>query len=113
VSEQQEKQQVESKAIPLNVMLESTEEHIVRGTKYLIRPLFLGEVPEFQRDGLSVGSQFFNLADEEKSKMLDKWLQRIVFSKDGEPLSLQQLKDKHWNIKELKDILLKVIDISD
>lgn len=108
MSEQQEKYNV-----PLSVMVESAEEFVVKGTKHLIRPLFLEEVPEFQRDGLTVGPQFFNLADEERAKTLDKWISRVLFDKDGNPLSLQQLKEKHWNIKDLRKVLQKIIDLSD
>ncbi len=109
MSEKQEKK----KAIPLEVMLESAEEFVLRGTKYLVRPLFLEETAEFNRDGLSVGPQFINLVDNEKEKTLDKWIRRILFDKDGEALSLQQLKDKHWNVKDLRKVLQKLIDISD
>jgi hypothetical protein len=108
MSEQQEKYNV-----PLSVMVESAEEFVVRGTKYLVRPLFLEEISEFNRDGLSIGPQFINLADEERAKTLDKWISRILFDKDGSPLSLQQLKEKHWNIKDLRKVLQKIIDLSD
>ena len=109
MSEKQEKK----KAIPLSVMVESAEEFVVRGTKYLVRPLFLEEISEFNRDGLSIGPQFINLADEEKAKTLDKWISKTVFDKDGEPLSLQKLLDKHWNVKDLRKVLQKLIDLSD
>ena len=109
MSDKQEK----NKVVPLTVMLESAEEFDLRGTKYFVRPLFLEEIAEFNRDGLSVGPQYINLVDEAREKTLDKWISRILFDKDSNPLSLQQLKDKHWNIKDLRKILQKLIDISD
>lgn len=111
MSEQQEKH--EREPVSLSVMVESAEEFVIKGTKYLIRPLFLDEVPEFNRDGLSLGPQFINLSDEERTKTLDKWIQRTVFNADGEPLSLRILIKKHWTLKDLRNCLRKLIDLSD
>jgi hypothetical protein len=96
--------------VSLNVMLEEAEEIIVKGAKYYIRPLYLGEVAEFSKDGLSVGPQFVNLVDEARTKLVDKWIQRTVTDKDGNAMSLETLKK--WTVKDLRKYMQKVIDIS-
>jgi hypothetical protein len=95
---------------PLNIMLEETEEFVVKGAKYYIRPLYLCEVAEFSKDGLSVGPQFVNLVDEARTKIVDKWIQRTVTDKDGNAMSLEKLKN--WTVKDLRKFMQKVIDIS-
>jgi hypothetical protein len=101
----------EVKAVPLSTMLEDADEFVVKGTKYMIRPLYLSEVSEFMKDGLSVGPQLVNLSDETRAKDLDKWIQRTV-SCTGSPMSLDKLKDNKWTIKDMKKLLLKLVDLS-
>jgi len=96
--------------VSLGIMLEDTEEMTIKGTKYYIRPLFLGEVAEFGKGGLSVGPQFVNLVDEGRKKVVDKWIQRTVFDKDGNAMSLEKLEK--WTVKDLRKYMQKVIDIS-
>jgi len=94
----------------LGVMLEGTEEFIVRGTKYYVRPLYLGEVEEFTKDGLSIGPQLINLTDKNNREKVDKWLKRTVTDKDGNAMSLEILEK--WTVKDLRRYMQKVIDIS-
>jgi len=110
--QEETKQKAVPKAVPLEIMLECAEEFTVRGAKYLVRPLFLGETKEFERDGLSVGPQLINLVDKNMRNALDKWIKKVVFDKDGKQLSLGQLENEYWTIKDLRELLLKLVDMS-
>lgn len=96
--------------VSLNVMLEDTEEMTVKGAKYYIRPLFLGEVAEFAKDGLSVGPQFINLMDESMKKKVDKWVRRTVTDKEGNVMDLEKLEK--WTVVDLRKYMQKLTDIS-
>ncbi|MGE5397260.1 MAG: hypothetical protein ACM3MK_06960 [Chitinophagales bacterium] len=101
----------EYKPVPLAVMLEDAEDIVIKGARYQIRPLYLQEVREFQKDGLSIGPQFINIVDEERAKTLDKWLKRTVY-KSGANVTLDELLESNWTVKDLRKVVQKLIDIS-
>jgi len=79
--------------------------------RYTVKPLKLKHVPEFLEDNISIGSQLFNLANEEARMKLEKWIPLIIFD-GGESLTLQRLIDDDWDLNDLKALLRKTLDIS-
>jgi hypothetical protein len=80
--------------------------------KYVVKPMSLKEVNEFMKDNLSLGTQLFDVANEEKRKKLDKWLTGHCIDKIGEPMSIEKAMNDDWSIVDLKEFIKKLCDIS-
>lgn len=88
--------------IPLDVMLGQGNFFEAQGKQYEIRPVKLKHIQELMSDQISVVSQIFNLADDKARAKQEKWIPRILFNKDGEPATLEQVIEDDWDVEDLK-----------
>lgn len=102
MSDKTEQKKEKLPPIPLDVMLAQGNFFEAQGKQYEIRPIKLKYVKELLEDQISVVGQIFNLADEKARAKQEKWIPRILFNKDGEPATLQQLLDDDWDVEDLK-----------
>ena len=112
--------------VSLSVMSGGRHEFVINDNKkYFIRPMSAAHVEEFFKDNPSVGSQFFNLGNEESRKILDKWLGEVSVEIDdvmvitkyclneaGEVMSLKKAMKDGWDIIDFKNYIRKLCDIS-
>jgi len=82
------------------------------GKDYKIKPLKIKEVQEFSEDQLSLGPQFINIANPKLKPKLEKWVNRQISDRDGNPVTLKQLEEEEWDVRELRTALLKMADLS-
>lgn len=99
------------KSVSLGTMVGSGESFEAGGKTYTVKPLALKYVDEFINDGLSLGTQLYNLANPETRQKLEKWIPRLVFDGD-KALSLNDLMENDWTIADLRNLMLKACDLS-
>jgi len=99
-------------ATPLSVMTGSGSTFLVGEKAYTMRPIKLKDIAEFEEDKLNLGAQFFSLIDEEQKANLDKWLSRYVKDEEGNPVTIEKAMEDDWDLANLKNCVLRLIDIS-
>ena len=97
---------------PLSTMLGSGDFIEIAGKQYVIRAIKLKDIPEFEKDNLNFGPQYFSLAAKKEREKIDKWLGRYVFNAAGEPMTLDKATEEDWDVADIKTCLLKLVDIS-
>lgn len=97
---------------PLSTMLGSGDFIEIAGKQYVIRAIKLKDIPEFEKDNLNFGPQYFSLAAKKEREKIDKWLSRYVFNAAGEPMTLDKATEEDWDVTDIKTCLLKLVDIS-
>ncbi len=98
--------------VSLATMLGVGESFVIGDKKYVIKPLKLKDVVAFTDEQLSIGSQLFNLLNEDVKKNLDKWLSKQVFTQDNKPMSLENALNDDWDLVDLKRCMQRMLDIS-
>lgn len=99
-------------ATPLSVMTGSGITFFIGERAYTMRPIKLKDIPEFEEDKINIGAQYFSILDEEERKKLNKWLSRYVQDESGEALTLEKAIEEDWDLANLKQCVLRLIDIS-
>lgn len=97
--------------IPLSTMIGQGNSFVAQGNEYTIRPLKLKDVPMFLQDGISIGSQIFNLSTPEAREISDKWIQKTL-TKGDEPTSLNILENDDWDTSDLKRFWRELLELS-
>lgn len=98
--------------VSLATMLGEGETFSVNGKKYTVKPLLLKDISSFTKEQISLGSQLFNLMNEESQKILNKWIEKYITDSKNEPMTLQKMMDEEWNVVDLKNAIHKLIDVS-
>ena len=99
-------------ATPLSAILGLGQEFEAAGKKYTVKPLKLKDVEQFVNDNISIGSQLFNVLNEDARKTLDKWLSKQVFDEKQDAISLEKAMQDEWDLADLKRCVQKLLDIS-
>lgn len=102
MSDKAEQKKEKLPPIPLDVMLAQGNFFEAQGKQYEIRPVKLKHIQELLTDQISVTSQIFNLSSDEHRAVQEKWIPRILFNKDGEPATLEQVINDDWDVEDLK-----------
>lgn len=97
---------------PLSTMLGGGDSTEIAGKQYVIKVIKLKDIPEFEKDNLNFGPQYFSLAAKKERDKIDKWLSRYVFNAAGEPMTLDKATEEDWDVADIKTCLLKLVDIS-
>lgn len=97
---------------PLSTMLGGGDSIEIAGKQYVIKVIKLKDIPEFEKDNLNFGPQYFSLAAKKERDKIDKWLSRYVFNAAGEPMTLDKATEEDWDVADIKTCLLKLVDIS-
>lgn len=97
---------------PLSVMLGDGGDFEIKDKTYVVKPIALKDVEEFMADGLSVGTQLFNVSDEKARKKVDRWLSGYCFDGEGNSMSLEKAMGCDWDIVDLKEFFKKLCDFS-
>lgn len=97
---------------PLSTMLGGDDSIEIAGKQYVIKVIKLKDIPEFEKDNLNFGPQYFSLAAKKERDKIDKWLSRYVFNAAGEPMTLDKATEEDWDVADIKTCLLKLVDIS-
>ncbi len=114
---------LEKEPVSLDTMLGSGNDFIAKGKNYRVDPIALEHVSEFMKDNLSIGSQLFNVVNENAKEKVDKWMSGIVkdgaivrpgycYDEDGNPVNLEKAMKDHWDIIDLKNFFKKLCDLS-
>lgn len=98
--------------LSLNDMTGGGEIFTVGGKKYTVKPLKLREIPEYNKDSVNVGPQLFSMLDERQKTVVDKWLGKKVEDEKGNPMSIERAEEDDWSLTDLRQCLLKIIDVS-
>jgi hypothetical protein len=110
--------------VDLSVMLGTGETFEVKGRTYTVKPIILAHIEEFMADDLSLGSQLFNVTNDDARRKVDKWMGGVK-GKDGtteregycfdirnNPVDLQKAMANGWDIVDLKKFFRKLCDLS-
>ena len=106
------KKDIANLPLSLSDMTGGGEIFIVGDKKYVVKPLKISEVVEFNRDRVNVGPQLFSLSDERQTEVINKWLGKKVEDEKGKPMSISRAEEDDWSIVDLRQCLLKIIDVS-
>lgn len=103
----------EAKApVPFSVMNGDGETLDVGKNSYTVKPMLVGDALKFADEGLSIGSQIFNLVSLEMRQKLDGYLSKYCFDKKNEPMSIDRIVKEEWDVVHLKNFIRKLVDIS-
>ncbi len=110
---------------PLSTMLGDGDSFIIRnGKSYTVNPMNLADVNEFMKANMSVGSQLYNVANEQEMKKIDRWLggtkdkegniikHGYCFDEEDTPVTLEKAMEDGWNLADLKNFIKRLCDIS-
>jgi hypothetical protein len=96
----------------LATMIGTGELWEVQGKNYMINPLKIKDEPEFTGDDINFGVQYFSLINPEERVKVDKWMERYLFDKSGEPMSLEKVAEADWDVADLKEFWHRLVRIS-
>lgn len=112
--------------VSLSVMSGGREDfEISNGKTYSIKAMAIAHVEEFLKDNINLGSQFFNFTDKKELKLMDKWLGEVsveiddtvvaakyCLDENGEIMTVKKCMKDGWDVKDFRNYLRKLIDIS-
>jgi hypothetical protein len=98
--------------VPFSVMSGDGESFVVGEKAYTIKPMLVGDALKFSEEGLSIGSQIFNLSDKKSRAKLDKYLGQYCNDETGASMSIDRISTDNWNLVHLKQFIRKLVDIS-
>ncbi len=96
----------------LSTMLGSGETMEVKGKTYTVVPITLKDVEEFMSGQLSIGPQIVNIVSEESRKHTNKWLKKYCIDDEGKAVTLKRATDAGWDVKDLREFMQKLCDMS-
>ena len=99
-------------AVPLSVMLGNGQQLKVGDRLYTVFPLKLKDVDAFVKDTVNLGSQLFSLLDEDRKKVLDRWLTKQIININGEAVNLEKAMSDDWDLADLQRAVRMLADIS-
>jgi hypothetical protein len=99
-------------AVSLSTMLGEGDFWNVKGKDYIVKPIKIKDEPEFTRDEINFGAQYFSLIDQKQREKFNKWMERYLFSKEGEPMNLEKVSEADWDISDLKEFWKRLVGIS-
>lgn len=97
---------------PLSVMLGNGETLEVKGKTYTVNPIALKDIDEFVKSQTSVGPQFFNLIEKKSKDNINKWLEGYCVDEKGDPVTLKHITEDGWDVKDLREFMKKLCDMS-
>ena len=97
---------------PLATMVGTGEPWEVQGKNYMIKPLKIKDEPEFTRDQINFGAQYFSLVDPKEKAKIDKWIGRYLFDEADEPMNLEKVAEDDWDVADLKEFWHRLVKIS-
>lgn len=100
------------KIADLATMLGTGESFDAQGKTYTVKPIKLKDIESFMNDNLSLGSQLFNVSNDDVRKKIDKWLTGYCFDDKDEPVTLDKAMSEDWDIADLKSFIRKLCDLS-
>lgn len=98
--------------VDLATMLGTGQTFEAKGKAYTVKPIKLKDIETFMADNLSLGSQLFNVSDEEVRQKIDKWLKGYCFDEKNNPVTLEQAMSDDWDIADLKNFIKRLCDLS-
>ncbi|WP_024834154.1 hypothetical protein [Ruminiclostridium josui] len=102
----------EKTPVPFSVMNGDGESFAVGEKTYTVKPMLVGDALKFAADGVSLGSQIFNLGDKKSKEKLEKYLSQYCVDESGEPMTIDKIIVDNWNVVHLKLFIRKLVDIS-
>lgn len=97
----------------LSTMLGSGGSFKVKEKYYTIKPIVLKHIEDFMKDNLSVGTQFFNIANKKSREKVDRWLSEYCFDDENNLVTLEIVMADGWDVVDLKEFFKKLCDFSD
>lgn len=100
------------KPVPFSVMSGEGDSFIVGEKNYTVKPMLVGDALKFLNEGLSIGTQIFNLAEPKAKAKLNEYLSRYCTNEKDEPMSIDKVIEDNWDVIHLKNFMKKLCDIS-
>lgn len=98
--------------VPFSVMSGEGDSLIVGEKAYTVKPMLVGDALKFLEEGLSIGSQIFNLADPKAKAKLEGYISSYCTNEAGEAMDISKISEAGWSIVDLKNFMKKLCDIS-
>ncbi len=97
--------------VSLATMLGQGNSFLAQGREYIVKPLKLKHVLEFQEDKIPTAIPYFGFTDKESIEKFEKWIPRILFKGD-KSITLEEIIEDEWDLDDFKKFWSKVIGIS-
>ena len=88
------------------------ESFIVGEKTYTVKPMLVGDALKFSDEGLSIGTQIFNIARPETRTKVDAYLSQYCTDETGAVMSIEKIITDNWSVVDLKLFIRKLVDIS-
>ncbi len=102
----------EKTPVPFSVMSGDGEPLVVGEKAYTVKPMLVKQALEFASEGLSIGSQIFNLTDKKATAKVSDYLAGYCTNESGESMDLNKIAEDNWTVVDLKQFMRKLVDIS-
>lgn len=102
----------EKAPVPFSVMSGDGESFVVGEKTYTVKPMLVKHALEFASEGLSIGSQIFNLTDKKAMAKVSGYLAGYCANEAGESMDLNKIAEDNWTVVDLKQFMRKLVDIS-
>lgn len=102
----------EDKTASLSTMLGNGGNFNAKDKSYTIKPITLQDIEEFMTDNLSLGTQFFNIANKKTKVKVDRWLTGYCFDESSNSVILEKAMADGWDVVDLKEFFKKLCDFS-